>query len=153
MRWMNTRGENWLLWKGPCRLICILGHNFWTNYDLDLYSISKWSSGTQFCERYLCSWQKKAKHGHKMTILSVANKYLAWNSISTWSWTWICCRSQGSCRRCSIASFIGTNFVPSWNHFSIWVDFKGANLQVFHWRTIVVFFSLIFKGKDAFLAN
>ena len=51
---MNTRGENWLLRKRPtvCRLICILCHNFWTNYDLDLFNPSKWTSELQFCERY-----------------------------------------------------------------------------------------------------
>ena len=34
-RGMNTRGKNWLLWKGRivCRFICVLFHNFWTNYD------------------------------------------------------------------------------------------------------------------------
>ena len=59
-RGINTRGENWLLWKGPtvCCLICVLCHNFWTNYDLDLFSTSKWPSELQFCERYLCRWQK-----------------------------------------------------------------------------------------------
>ena len=59
-RGMNTRGENWLLWKGPtvCRLICVLCHNFWTNYYLDLFSTSKWLSELQFCDRYLCRWQK-----------------------------------------------------------------------------------------------
>ena len=39
-------------------LICILCHNFWTNYDLDLLSTSKWWSESQFCERYLWKWQK-----------------------------------------------------------------------------------------------
>ena len=33
-------------------LICVLCHNFWTNYDLDLFSPSKWWSESQFCERY-----------------------------------------------------------------------------------------------------
>ena len=30
------RGESGLLWKGPtfCCLVCILCHNYWTNYDL-----------------------------------------------------------------------------------------------------------------------
>ena len=59
-RGMNTRGDNWLLWKGltVCRLICVLCHNFWTNYNLDLFSTSKWPSELQFCERCLCRWQK-----------------------------------------------------------------------------------------------
>ena len=59
-RGMNTRGENWLLWKGPtvCCLMCVLCHNVWTNYDLDLFSTSKWPSELQFCERYLCRWRK-----------------------------------------------------------------------------------------------
>ena len=48
------------LWKGPtvCRLICVLCHNFWTNYDLDLFSTSKWPLELQFCESYLCRWRK-----------------------------------------------------------------------------------------------
>ena len=33
-------------------LRCIFCHNFWTNYDLDLFSTSKWPSDLQFCERY-----------------------------------------------------------------------------------------------------
>ena len=43
-RGMNTIGENWLLWKGPtvCRFICVLCHHFWTNYDLDRFSTSKY---------------------------------------------------------------------------------------------------------------
>ena len=51
---MNTRVEFLLLWKGPtvCRLACVLCHNFWTNYNLDLFSTSKWPSKLQFCERY-----------------------------------------------------------------------------------------------------
>ena len=53
-RGIITRGENWLLWKGPtvCHFICVLCHNFWSNYDLDLFSTSKWPSDLQFCERY-----------------------------------------------------------------------------------------------------
>ena len=39
-------------------LRCILSHNFWTNYDLDLFSTSKWPSEPQFCERYNGSCQK-----------------------------------------------------------------------------------------------
>ena len=37
----------------------IWGHNFWTNQDLDLFSISKWPSEPQFCERWTYKWQKK----------------------------------------------------------------------------------------------
>jgi hypothetical protein len=40
------------------RIICVLCLNFWTNYDLDLFSTSKWPSELQFCERYLCIWRK-----------------------------------------------------------------------------------------------
>jgi hypothetical protein len=39
-------------------LRCILCHNFWTNYDLDLFSTSKWPSDLQFCERYKGRCQK-----------------------------------------------------------------------------------------------
>ena len=38
--------------------ICVLCHNFWPNYNLDLLSTSKWPSEPQFCERYVCRWQK-----------------------------------------------------------------------------------------------
>ena len=53
-RGRNTRDENWLLCNGPTLfgLRCILCHNFWTNYDLDLFCTSKWPSHLQFCERY-----------------------------------------------------------------------------------------------------
>ena len=46
--------------KGPTLfgLRCILCHNFWTNYDLDLFSTSKWPSDLQFCERYKGRCQK-----------------------------------------------------------------------------------------------
>jgi hypothetical protein len=46
--------------KGPnlFGLRCILCHNFWTNYDLDLFSTSKWPSDLQFCERYRGRCQK-----------------------------------------------------------------------------------------------
>ena len=33
-------------------------HNFWTNYDLDLFSISKWPSELQSCENYKGNWRK-----------------------------------------------------------------------------------------------
>ena len=38
--------------------IWILCHNFWTNYDLDLLSISNWPSEPQFCKRWIYIWQK-----------------------------------------------------------------------------------------------
>ena len=34
------------------RLICGFCHTFWTNYDLDLFSTSKWPSELQFYEKY-----------------------------------------------------------------------------------------------------
>ena len=50
----KNRVENWLLQYGPTLFgfVCIFCHNFWTNYDLDLFSTSKWPSDLQFCERY-----------------------------------------------------------------------------------------------------
>ena len=39
--------------------ICVLCHNFLTNWDTDPFSTSKWPSKSQFCERYLRRWQKK----------------------------------------------------------------------------------------------
>ena len=44
----------------------IWGHNFWTNWDLDLLSTSKWP---QFCERWSNSWRK---NGRKMAIYKVS---------------------------------------------------------------------------------
>ena len=44
--------------KSRNRNICVLCHNFWPNYNLDLLSTSKWPSEPQFCERYVCRWQK-----------------------------------------------------------------------------------------------
>ena len=34
------------------------GHSFWSNWDLDMISTSKWPSDPQFCERHLCNWPK-----------------------------------------------------------------------------------------------
>ena len=36
-------------------LCCI----FWSDWNLDTFSTSKWTSKPKFCERYPCSWQKK----------------------------------------------------------------------------------------------
>ena len=61
---------------------CIFRHNkiwlesiscrFWSNWDLDTLSTSKWLSRPQFNERYSCSWQKNApkwsKNGHLWVI-------------------------------------------------------------------------------------
>ena len=47
-------------------LRCILCHNFWTNYDLDLFCTSKWPSNHQFCERYRDSCQKMTRNCRKM---------------------------------------------------------------------------------------
>ena len=47
-------------------LICLLCHNFSTNYDLDLFSTSKWPSDFQFCERYRDSCQKMTRNCCKM---------------------------------------------------------------------------------------
>ena len=69
-RLKTNRCENWLLCKGQhvfC-LICILCHNFWTNYDLDLLSTSKWPSGPQFYERFSWKWQKMTPNSQKMVI-------------------------------------------------------------------------------------
>ena len=40
-------------------------HYFWTNWDLDMSSTSKWASESQFCKIYWCSWKKMAKNGRK----------------------------------------------------------------------------------------
>ena len=76
---------------------CVFGvlcHNFWTNWDKDMLtlslpavvmwysymgwfrpvpvgiglSISKWPFELQFCKRYPCSWQKMALNSHKLAI-------------------------------------------------------------------------------------
>ena len=44
--------------KSRNRNICVLCHNFWPNYNLNLLSTSKWPSELQFCERYVCIWRK-----------------------------------------------------------------------------------------------
>ena len=44
----------------------IWGHNFWTNYNLDLLRTSKWPSEPQFCERWRYIWQNIGqKRSHK----------------------------------------------------------------------------------------
>ena len=48
--------------------ICVLCYIFWANYNLDLFSISKWPSDTQFCERYNVDGQKMARNGCKTAI-------------------------------------------------------------------------------------
>ena len=48
--------------------ICVLGYNFWANYNLDLFIIFKWPSDTQFCERYNVDGQKMARNGCKTAI-------------------------------------------------------------------------------------
>ena len=35
-----------------------LWHNFWTRWDIDLYSTTNWLPELQFCWRYLCNWQR-----------------------------------------------------------------------------------------------
>jgi hypothetical protein len=41
--------------------------SFWSNEDLDTLSTSKWLFESQFCERYLGSWQKMTRNDRKMT--------------------------------------------------------------------------------------
>ena len=53
----------------------IWGHNFWTNYDLDPLSTSKWPSEPPFCERWRYIWQK---NGQKRSY----NSYLRVTFIS-----------------------------------------------------------------------
>ena len=45
-------------------------HYFWTNWDLDMSSTSKWASESQFCERQTYSWQKMAKMVIKWAFVS-----------------------------------------------------------------------------------
>ena len=45
------------------RNICVLCHDSWPDYNLDMLSTSKWQSDPQFCERHLCSWQKITRNG------------------------------------------------------------------------------------------
>ena len=54
---LETCIEEWIL-EAKTDLICVLCHNFWTNFDLDLFSTSKWPSELQFCEIYLWRWRK-----------------------------------------------------------------------------------------------
>ena len=48
-------------------LLFHLHHNFWTNEGLDPFSISKWRSEPQFCERYKDSWQKNPARNRPRT--------------------------------------------------------------------------------------
>ena len=41
--------------------MCILCHNFWTNWDLEPWSTSKWPSEPQFCERWTYKWRKNGQ--------------------------------------------------------------------------------------------
>ena len=45
-----------------------LCHNFWTNYDLDLLSTSKWPPEPQFCQRWRHRLQKNSINGRKTAI-------------------------------------------------------------------------------------
>ena len=47
----------------------VLCCSFSFNWDLDMFSISKWPSAPKFCEIYLCSWQKMTKIGPKIAKL------------------------------------------------------------------------------------
>jgi hypothetical protein len=50
----------------------IWGHNFWTNQDLDSFSISKWPSEPQFCEKETYIWKKNGQKGSYNSRLSVS---------------------------------------------------------------------------------
>ena len=69
------------VWSNLCTWsFCVFGvlcHNFWTNWDIDMLSISKWPSELQFCKRYPCSWQKMALNSRKMAIYQL-------KKISNW---------------------------------------------------------------------
>ena len=49
-------------------VFCVLCYNFYTNWDKDMLSFSKWLFELQFCKRYLCSWQKMALNSRKIAI-------------------------------------------------------------------------------------
>ena len=68
----NSQRMSFLLQGSPSisnRLIYVLCHNFWTNYDLDLLSTSKRQSESQFCKRYLENGKKLARNGKKGFLL------------------------------------------------------------------------------------
>ena len=54
----NKRGVFYKFKKTGIRNVCILGHNFGTKYDSDLFRTSKWLLKTQFCERYYVASKK-----------------------------------------------------------------------------------------------
>ena len=59
---------------------CVFGvlcHNFWTNWDKVILSISKWPFELQFCKRYLCCWQEMALNSRKMAIYQL-KKFSNW---------------------------------------------------------------------------
>ena len=60
-------------------------HNFWANWGIDLFSTSKWLSEHQFCEKYLCRWQRnRLEMVVKQPFLSVTN--FDYQSICTNMW-------------------------------------------------------------------
>ena len=50
----------------PVKQFHDLCHKFWSNWDLDMFSPSKWPSAPKFWERYICRWWKMARNGCKI---------------------------------------------------------------------------------------
>ena len=77
---LETCIEEWIL-EAKTDLICVLCHNFWTNFDLHLFSTSKWPSNCQFCERYKGSVEKMTRNCRKMIKKTADSLLLSKHSI------------------------------------------------------------------------
>ena len=75
--------------------ICTLYRSFWSNWDLDTFSPSKWLLAPKFCERCSCSWQRMARNGVKgpnlYVVLFVSKQSLTgellsklWKTVANW---------------------------------------------------------------------
>ena len=83
----NITYTNKFFTKTVNKNICIFYHNFWTNYDSGSLRSLKWLSAPQFCERYLCSWQKIARICHKIIrkLKYKGETSLLWHPRWMWS--------------------------------------------------------------------
>ena len=75
--------QNWK--KNGNKKTCVLSCSFWSNWALDAFSTSKWMSALKFCERYICSWQKKwpervLKRPNSKVVFFEQNQTIHWKT-------------------------------------------------------------------------
>ena len=69
---INKRGVFFTKFKKPGNgNICVLGHNFWTKYDSDLYSTSKWQLESQFWRKIDWKVRKTAIYQSQILVISL----------------------------------------------------------------------------------